>query len=186
MKPSSLSGLALALVLAAGCAATPTLGGASSLASRVAPPGLIVAGQSVPVTIFDTAEAQQALLLSPDPTLAANKKLVYDWWREVLAAGHVESADKYMHADYIQHNPAVATGAAAFKGFFGSRPPREIKPTIDNLVSIVAEGDMVVFSFKREMAETQDPTRKYTTTWFDMMRVKDGKVAEHWDYGTKR
>ena len=24
------------------------------------------------------------------------------------------------------------------------------------------------------------------TTWFDMFRIKDGKLAEHWDYGTKR
>jgi predicted SnoaL-like aldol condensation-catalyzing enzyme len=182
MKSTSLSGMALALVFAAGCAGAS----AQTLASRAPPPGAIVAGQSVPVTTFDTAEAQQALLTSPDPKLAANKKLVYDWWREVLAAGHVENADKYMHADYIQHNPAVPTGAAAFKGFFGSRPPREIKPTIDNLVGIVAEGDLVVFAFKREMSEPQDATKKYTTTWFDMMRMKDGKVAEHWDYGTKR
>ncbi|HEV7693887.1 MAG TPA: hypothetical protein VGO52_23840 [Hyphomonadaceae bacterium] len=39
-----------------------------------------------------------------------------------------------MHPSYIQHNPAVATGAEALKTFFGSRPPREISPTIANLV----------------------------------------------------
>jgi predicted SnoaL-like aldol condensation-catalyzing enzyme len=180
-----VSAALLAAVVVAGCAGTPGASG-QALASRAPASGPIVAGQSVPVTTFDTVEAQQALLASPDPRLAANKKLVYDWWREVLAAGHVENADKYMHADYIQHNPAVATGAAAFKGFFGSRPPREIKPTIDNLVSIAAEGDLVIFAFRRDMPEPQDATKCYTTTWFDMMRIKDGKVAEHWDYGTKR
>jgi predicted SnoaL-like aldol condensation-catalyzing enzyme len=178
----TLSSAVLAVTLAAGYA-TPS---AFAQASRSPATGPITAGQAVPVTTFDTVEAQQALLTSPDPKLAANKKLVYDWWREVLAAGHVDKADKYMHADYIQHNPAVATGAEAFKKFFGSRAPREVKPTIDNLVSIVAEGDMVVFAFKREMPDPQDSTKRYTTTWFDMMRVKDGKVAEHWDYGTKR
>jgi predicted SnoaL-like aldol condensation-catalyzing enzyme len=159
---------------------------AQALASRAPPAGPIVEGQSVPVTTFDTVAAQQTLLASPDPKLAANKKLVYDWWRETLAAGHTENVDKYQREDYIQHNPAVATGRAAFLAFFGRGTPREIKPTIDNLVSIVAEGDLVVFAFKREMTDPKDATKKYTTTWFDMMRVQDGKVAEHWDYGARR
>jgi predicted SnoaL-like aldol condensation-catalyzing enzyme len=172
----------LALVAIAACTTAQAQQGAAT-ASLAPPPAPIVEGQSVPVTV---ATDQQALLASPDPGLAANKKLVFDWWREVLAAGHVANADKYMHADYIQHNPAVATGAAAFKAFFGSRPPRDIKPTIDNLVAIVAEGDLVVFSFKRELPDPKDSTKTYTTTWFDMMRIKDGKVAEHWDYGVRR
>ena len=25
----------------------------------------------------------------------------------------------------------------------------------------------------------------YTTTWFDMFRIEDGKIAEHWDCDTK-
>jgi predicted SnoaL-like aldol condensation-catalyzing enzyme len=182
MHSMRMSGGVLAVALIAACATAQAQRGAAPI-SLAPPPGPIVEGQAVPVTV---AVDQQALLASPDPRLAANKKLVFDWWREVLAAGHVANADKYMHADYIQHNPAVATGAAAFKAFFGSRPPREIKLTIDNLVSIVAEGDMVIFAFKRDLPDPQDSTKCYTTTWFDMMRIKDGKVAEHWDYGTKR
>lgn len=27
----------------------------------------------------------------------------------------------------------------------------------------------------------QDPWKTYSTTWFDMWRIKDGKAAEHWD-----
>ena len=26
-----------------------------------------------------------------------------------------------------------------------------------------------------------DPGAKYTTTWFDMWRIRDGKAVEHWD-----
>jgi predicted SnoaL-like aldol condensation-catalyzing enzyme len=29
------------------------------------------------------------------------------------------------------------------------------------------------------------PERTYTTTWFDMFRVVDGKIVEHWDPATK-
>ena len=38
----------------------------------------------------------EALLASDDPQLAANKRLVYDWWREVFEAGHLE-----LNAQYI-------------------------------------------------------------------------------------
>jgi predicted SnoaL-like aldol condensation-catalyzing enzyme len=152
------------------------------MTSRAPAPGTTVPGQPVSVTI---AENQIDLLDSPDPELAANKRLVFDWWREVLAAAHVEVADKYMHPDYIQHNPNIATGRQGFVEYFGARPRREIASTIANLVTIVAEGDLVVFSFRRELTDPQDSTKQYTSTWFDMMRVKDGKIAEHWDYGTK-
>jgi hypothetical protein len=29
------------------------------------------------------------------------------------------------------------------------------------------------------MPDPKDPARTYATTWFEMMRVKDGNVAEH-------
>jgi hypothetical protein len=59
-----------------------------------------------------------ALLASADPKLAQNKRLVYDFWREVFEAGHLELANQYMAESYIQHNPNVPTGRAAFVDFF--------------------------------------------------------------------
>src|SRR5215831_10523152 len=64
------------------------------------------------------AADQEKLLASADPKLAANKRLVYDFWREVFEAGHMELAEKYMAESYIQHNPNVPTGRAAFVEFF--------------------------------------------------------------------
>ena len=130
---------------------------------------------------------QEILLASPDKRLAANKRLVYNFWREVFEAGHMELADKYMAETYIQHNPNVATGRAAFVKFFsGFMKPQPIQPTIKApLVAIVAEGDLVILTFVREAPDPKDATKKYTTTWFDMFRIENGKVAEHWDAATK-
>ena len=36
----------------------------------------------------------------------------------------------------------------------------------------------------RELPDPRTPGKTYTTTWFDMWRIKDGKADEHWDYGT--
>ena len=125
------------------------------------------------------------LLQSDDPELAANKKLVFDFWREVVQARHVDRAAQYLAEDYIQHNPNVATGRDAFVAVFGQSPPQPIKETIDDLVRIVAESDVVVLAFRRELPDLAREGQTYTTTWFDMFRIADGEIVEHWDYGTQ-
>ncbi|HEY3635275.1 MAG TPA: nuclear transport factor 2 family protein [Caldimonas sp.] len=134
------------------------------------------------------APDQEKLLASADPRLAANKRFVYDFWREVFEGGHMELADKYMADSYIQHNPNVPTGRAAFVDFFAKfRKPAPIEARIKApVVAIVAEGDYVVLSFVREQPDPKDPTKKYTTTWFDMFRLEGGKIAEHWDPAQKQ
>jgi len=131
---------------------------------------------------------QKTLLQSSDPKLAQNKKLLYDFWREVFEAGHLDLADKYMAETYIQHNPNVPTGRKAFVDFFSKfKKPEPIADTIKApVVAIIAEGDMVVISFARELVDAKDATKKYSTTWFDMFRIENGKIAEHWDAATKQ
>jgi predicted SnoaL-like aldol condensation-catalyzing enzyme len=135
----------------------------------------------LPVT---TNTNQQALLQSDNPRLAANKKLVFDFWREVFQTHDMSKASQYMAEDYMQHNPNVPTGRQPFMDFFGRLPRQPVKAEIDNLVTMIAEGDMVVLAFRREIPDPLKPGT-YTTTWFDMFRIKDGKLAEHWDYGTR-
>ena len=134
------------------------------------------------------AANQEALLASADPALAANKKLVWDFWREVLEAGHMEQADKLRAESYIQHNPNVPTGRAAFVAFFTQHvKPRAVQPRIEApLVSIVAEGDLVILSFVQPTADPKDATKMATTTWFDMFRIENGRIAEHWDCAPKQ
>jgi len=130
----------------------------------------------------------KALLASKDPKLAANKKLVYDFWREVFEGGHMELAPQYMTETYIQHNPNVATGRKAFVDFFSQfKKPQAIADKVTApIVSITAEGDLVTFTFVSAQKDPKDPTKTYTTTWFDMFRIENGKIAEHWDNMTKQ
>ncbi len=122
--------------------------------------------------------AAQARTMSPQEQ--TNLKVVSDWWREVLQAGHVELAEKYMAEDYLQHNPNINTGRAAFVTIFGRRPARDIKPALDPAPVIqFAKGDYVAFVWEREAKDPMGVAYKYN--FFDLVRVENGKVAEHWD-----
>ena len=74
---------------------------------------------------------------------------MYDLWREVLEARRADRADRYVTAEYIQHNPTVPTGRRGLVAFVaGLRPPAPVAPRVPApLVAIVAERDLVVLSF---------------------------------------
>ena len=129
----------------------------------------------------------EAMLASSDARLAVNKRLVYNFWREVFEGGHLELAEKYMAESYIQHNPGVPTGRAAFVEFFSRfAKPKAIEPRVKApLVAVLADGNLVLLAFVREEADPKDVAKKYTTTWFDMFRVENGRIAEHWDPAVK-
>ena len=137
---------------------------------------------------FIAPDQQSSRLGSNDAALAANKRLVFDFWREVFEGGHMELADKYLSDEYVQHNPNVQSGRAAFVDFFSKiKKPQTIAPHIQApLVFIVAERDLVILSFGREYTDPKDPTKRYVTTWFDMFRIANGKIVEHWDPALRR
>jgi predicted SnoaL-like aldol condensation-catalyzing enzyme len=129
------------------------------------------------------ASDPERLFTSRDPKLQANKQVVLHIVRDLLEAGHWKDAPKYLSKRYIQHNPMVASGLDPVMAFFGGRPERPI-PKRDawrtQVVSVVAEGDLVVVATARRLPRP-DGNGTYTTTWFDMWRIKDGKADEHWD-----
>jgi len=132
------------------------------------------------------AKNQQELLQSSSPQLARNKKIVFDFTRVILAGRRLDQASDFLSEGYIQHNPNVETGLKGFLDYFSKLGgPRPIPDEIRGLVSIQAEGDHVTLSFVNEMEDPQNNGQKYTTTWFDMFRLEDGKIVEHWDCDTK-
>jgi predicted SnoaL-like aldol condensation-catalyzing enzyme len=104
-------------------------------------------------------ESQLKLLESDDPRLAANKRLVFDMYREIVQGGHADRVSAYFTPGYIQHNPNAASGRDALAAFLrGSRPARPLED----------EGG-----------------QPYVTSWFDFYRIEDGRIAEHWDPALK-
>ncbi len=124
------------------------------------------------------------MLKSDNPVLARNKRLVFDFWRIVFEGGHMDQAPKYMEASYIQHNPNVKSGRAAFIAVIGKvRRPKPIASRIKvPVIAITADGDFVTVSTVRKVRDRRHPEHIYYMTWFDMFRIDDkGLIAEHWD-----
>ena len=78
-----------------------------------------------------------------------------------------------MKEDYIQHNPNAPTGRAGFlqfaEKFLAMKPHMEIK-------HILEDGDLVCVFFKCTMGANGMENKV-----FDLYRIEDGKLAEHWD-----
>lgn len=165
---------------------TPAAEAEGDESSSEGPPDETTAGEETPTELQPALPVvanpdHEQLLSSADPALAANKRLVYDAWRTLIEARDTEAAEQYFREDYIQHNPSADTGRDGVLAFFASLgAPLEVQERVQApLVAIVAEGDYVAIA--RVDAYTEP--RAYTTTWFDLFRIEDGAIAEHWDHG---
>jgi len=105
-----------------------------------------------------------------------NKKIVRNFY-EMAFNQHkpTEAAKKYIGDQYIQHNPYVKNGAAAFygyfEGFFKAHPKSRVE-----IKRVIAEGDLVVLHLHSRVDEN-DLGRAIV----DIFRVENGKIVEHWD-----
>ncbi|MBO0750070.1 MAG: ester cyclase [Porphyrobacter sp.] len=127
------------------------------------------------------SQYHNALLASPHSRLAANKRLVYDMYRIVLQAGLWQRAGEFIRDDYVQHNPNAGQGLAGVQDYI--RKTRPERPILDQLelplINLIAERDHVMTAFVRPEKDATGET--YYSTWFDLYRIDDGKIAEHWD-----
>jgi predicted SnoaL-like aldol condensation-catalyzing enzyme len=121
-----------------------------------------------------------ALFKDKDKKMNDLKQVAYHIEKDLLQCNHWDEADKWLTPEYIQHNPLVASGRDNVVKFFGSRPKTA---TCDKLnapvVAVLADGDVVTVVTAANRKDSKG--NAYTTTWFDMWRIKDGKADEHWD-----
>tara|TARA_R110000787_G_scaffold220726_3_gene329484 strand:+ start:5540 stop:6043 length:504 start_codon:yes stop_codon:yes gene_type:complete len=116
--------------------------------------------------------------------IAANKQLVETFYDS-------SGADKValIHPDYIQHDPAFEkrseiNGTSAYDEIAsailnGSQPTPESANR--EIVIVMAECDFVTGIVKRIRPDPHTAGRTYELYTFDVFRVLDGKLYEHWD-----
>ena len=124
---------------------------------------------------------------------AANEKVVLDFYAALNAAdaaGDLRQriqtiAETYLDPDYVQHSEMFAglpgPGSARDKliHMFQNRPPMPPMgaPTT---VAVMAEGDRVMLLTSRDLPDPATGRGKEVYI-FNMFRVKNGHLVEHWD-----
>jgi predicted SnoaL-like aldol condensation-catalyzing enzyme len=135
------------------------------------------------VSVFVSALALVASMqpASGDEALTArNKALVRDFYTTVLIGRDVDAAPRFMRADYIQHNPQVPTGLKGFMDTFRERFAQKLPPDYKReLLNVIGDNDMVIVYVRQNW--TGRDGQHHQALGFDMFRVQDGMIAEHWD-----
>ena len=101
-----------------------------------------------------------------------NKELVLQFYDQVFNKWDLSCVPQFMREDYIQHSPEVEEGREGFlkfiKGFIQAKPHADI-------IQILEDGDLVCVFFRCVFGGEK------VVKVFDLYRLEDGKLAEHWD-----
>ena len=133
----------------------------------------------VVVNVAFSACAQQSASANEELT-ARSKAVVRDFYTTVLISRDVDAAPRFLRPDYIQHNPRVPTGLKGFMDTFREDFAQKLPPDYKReLLNVVGENEMVVIYVRQTW--TGRDGQHHQALEFDMFRVQDGKIAEHWD-----
>lgn len=102
-----------------------------------------------------------------------NKELILKFYDEVFNNWDLSHLDDFMLDNYMQHNAIVKDGKEGFREF--AEKFLSMKPHME-ITKLICEDDMVVVFFKCTM-QANGTVNKV----FDMYRIENGKLAEHWD-----
>jgi len=107
--------------------------------------------------------------------LEQNKQNAIAFYRTAYLGEPAKAVERYVGAEYIQHNPLVANGTQAFIDYF-EEMARDYPTKTIRFVRAVAEGDLVAL----HTHQTWPGDQQYVT--MDFFRFdEDGKIVEHWD-----
>lgn len=117
-----------------------------------------------------------ASILPTSADIATNKQLVMDMVSTVFIARDVDAVDTYFTENYIQRNPMLPSGSATVKKFL-SKPqePATTNTQPNKTHRMIGEGDLVATH------STYYNFGKTPLVAFDIFRIEDGRIAEHWD-----
>jgi predicted SnoaL-like aldol condensation-catalyzing enzyme len=104
-----------------------------------------------------------------------NKTLVRAFVDEFYVQGRTDKVAGYFDGDhFIQHSPLLADGLSSLKAAVLTAAKAGVAMRYDTIHKVLGEGDMVLVLSEGRLAGMP-------TAFYDLFRVENGKIAEHWD-----
>lgn len=104
-----------------------------------------------------------------------NKQLVRQLVEDLLIHGKLDKLAGYYDGDnYTQHNPQIGDGVSGLVQAFQAMAEQGIAVTYDKVHKVLGEGNFVLVVSEGSFAGQP-------TSFYDLFRVENGKIAEHWD-----
>lgn len=104
-----------------------------------------------------------------------NRELVKDFLYDVMQGNNPDKTADYFDGDtYIQHNIAIADGVSGLNAALTALAEQGIAMVYDETHRILAQGNFV-------LAASEGTYGGVPTSYYDLWRVENGKIAEHWD-----
>lgn len=104
-----------------------------------------------------------------------NRACVEQFLVDVMQGKNPEKTPEYFQGDsYIQHNTAIADGLSGLGAALEALGQQGISMIYDTTHMVLAQGDMV-------LAVSEGTFAGQPTSYYDLWRVENGKIAEHWD-----
>ena len=105
----------------------------------------------------------------------ANKALVKDFVHTVLVQGNFDQMGNYFEGDnYLQHNPMIADGLSGLGQALEEMAKNGVHMNFETNHIILGQGNFV-------LAVSEGTFAGQATSFYDLFRVENGKIAEHWD-----
>ncbi len=105
----------------------------------------------------------------------ANRELVKNFLYDVMMGNNAEkTADYFDNGAYIQHNTGIADGLDGLGAALAALAEQGIQMIYDETHLILAQGNFV-------LAVSEGSFGGAPTSYYDLWRVENGKIAEHWD-----
>lgn len=106
---------------------------------------------------------------------AANKTLVRAFVDDILVHGRMEKLAGYFDGDtYRQHNPQIGDGLSGLGAALEAMAKAGITMKYDRIHTVLGEGNFVLAVSEGHLGGRQ-------SSFYDLFRVENGKIAEHWD-----
>lgn len=104
-----------------------------------------------------------------------NKVLVADFVKTILINGQYDKLSQFIDGDnYVQHNTAIADGLSGLGQAIEAMAKEGITMEYFKNHKILGEGNFV-------LAISEGAFAGSATSYYDLFRVHDGKIVEHWD-----